>query len=368
MIIAYGIHLIYLFLLLILLISWCRLSNDANLKGEELPISVIVPFRNETENLAALITSFELQTHSSFEVVFVNDHSEDNGLALLGELLEEVSFKYTILSLESEEGKKAAISMGVNQAQYEIVITTDADCQMKTEWLREMSGPFQDSRLKMIVGPIALSGKSLWQKMQSIESSSLIGVGGAMIKLNRPTMANGANLAYRKSVFKELGGFDEIDETPSGDDELFMMKAYGKYGGGIAFLKSRSAVVSTLATSSWHVFKQQRLRWASKWKTGKRTSTILTALLVCLVQLNQLMLIAVIVFDSQMSLAVLLVSLKFLMEFLFLWLVRQSLGQKMYLMSFVINYLFYPFYALYFGLAANFGSFEWKGRNYKVQN
>ena len=288
---------------------------------------------------------------------------------LAGFFLGSVSFSYKLLNLTKSEGKKAAISLAISQAANDLVITTDADCEMGPEWLRSMSSPFENNELKMLVGPIGLMGNSFWQKMQSIESSAMIGVGGAMLHFNKPLMANGANLAYRKSVFNELKGFEGISSTPSGDDELLMNKISNQYPSGIRFLKSPEAMVFTDGLNNWREFRQQRLRWSSKWKIGKRMSTQMMAVFIFLVQLVQLVLLGVLLVDiNHWQTALILLITRLLVEMIFLQSVRRSLGQKMHWMPFSVNYLLYPFYAIYFGVAANFGAFEWKGRSYKVNN
>ncbi len=366
MIVSYGIYILYLLFLSGLFISWSRLVVHEKTK-EELMISVIVPFRNEAQNLPRLLNSLNQQSHSCFEVIFINDHSDDNGVDILQSSLSDLKMESRVFSLDTTHGKKAAISKGILESKNDLIITTDADCVMKMNWLKEMSGPFNNGDVKMVVGPVELSGHTMWQKMQSLESSALVGVGGGMINFGKPTMSNGANLAYRKRAFEEVSGFSKIDSTPSGDDELLMMKVFKEHKNGIRFLKSEEALVSTAAEKSWPDFKQQRLRWASKWNVGKRASTLITAILIFLVQLAQLSIVTGLVLGFlALELGLMLISTKFIIEFLFVWQVRKSFGQRMFMIPFFLNYVFYPFYALYFGVAANFGDFQWKDRNYKV--
>lgn len=340
------------------------------MNGEpETSIAVIVPFRNEAKALPRLINSFKVQSHAAFEVVFINDHSEDNSVSVLEELLKDSPFPFQIHSLANGFGKKAAIKKGIELATHGLILTTDADCYAGPNWLKAMSSPFHNAKLQMLVGPVAIAGDSFWQKMQSIEFSSLIGTGGAFLRMKTPIMANGANLAYRKSTFDAVNGFIDIDGTPSGDDELLMNKVNKAFPNSISFQKSRAAVVQSSAMVGWTSFKQQRLRWASKWKVGFRWSTMISALAIFLVQLIQLGLIVQLFFErDNLELIVSLLFFKLLIEFIFLWSVRRSFGQRMHGFAFLLNYLLYPFYAIYFGVAANFGKFEWKGRGYKVNS
>ncbi len=366
MILAIGIYVGYLLFLLVLILVW-NTWKSSTLQKPAIPVSVIVPFRNEAKNLPRLIDSLKAQTHSICEVLFVNDHSEDDSLAVLERVLQNTPFDFQIYSLDTPFGKKEAIKQGIALAKHDLILTIDADCCAAPNWLSEMTSPFHDRRLQMLAGPVMLTGTGFWQKMQAIEFSALIGVGGAFLRMRKSLMANGANLAYRKEAFHQVNGFDDVDGTPSGDDELLMYKMHRAFPTGIRFQKSKGALVQTAALNNWADFKSQRLRWASKWKVGFRWATMLSALAIFLVQVIQVGLIVQLFFErGNLELTISLLLFKLLIEFIFLWSVRRSFGQKMYGFAFLVNYLLYPIYAVYFGIAANFGAFEWKGRGYKV--
>jgi cellulose synthase/poly-beta-1,6-N-acetylglucosamine synthase-like glycosyltransferase len=180
-------------------------------------------------------------------------------------------------------------------------------------------------------------------------------------------MANGANLAYRKSVFDEVGGFSGTEQTPSGDDELLMMKIVRKYPKGVVFAKSTEAVVHTLAHSSWSDFLQQRKRWASKWKVGMRWSTIFSALFVYLVQMAFVgLLYFTILGEISFSLFAGLWLVKMVLESQLIANYFNDLKQPYSFLHFVLLQTFYPFYVLYVGFASNFGRFQWKERSFKI--
>ncbi len=77
-------------------------------------------------------------------------------------------------------------------------------------------------------------------------------------------MCNGANLAYEKQAFEEVGGFTGIDMIASGDDMLLMYKIYHAYPGSVHYLKSPDAIVRTLPVDTVKGFMNQRIRWSSK--------------------------------------------------------------------------------------------------------
>ncbi len=163
MILAIGIYVGYLLFLLVLIVVWNSWKLDSQ-PYQEIPISIVIPFRNEESNLPKLVESLSKQEHRSFEVVFVNDHSEDEGLNLLHELLQKVAFNYQIHTLKDTFGKKEAIKAGIEVSTQDVIITTDADCTADSYWLEEVSSRFQDERVQMVVGPVILTGNSFWQK------------------------------------------------------------------------------------------------------------------------------------------------------------------------------------------------------------
>ena len=93
---------------------------------------------------------------------------------------------------------------------------------------------------------------------------TLQGITGASVFKKVHAMCNGANLAYQKDVFFEVGGFEGIDQVASGDDMLLMHKIQTRYPNEIMFLKSKDVIVTTRAAESLKEFINQRIRWASK--------------------------------------------------------------------------------------------------------
>ncbi|WP_420385756.1 glycosyltransferase [Roseivirga sp.] len=365
MFIAAALLFCYVLLLFWLILRWGNPSQDRKGEKSHLACSVLVPFRNEADNLSTLVESLSRQSHSGFEVLFINDHSTDEGETLLEELLKRSPLEASVLSLSGTSGKKAALNEGIHQSSHDIIVTTDADCTMGAGWLTGLLLPFDDEQVQMVLGPVNLKGQSLWQKMQSLEFSSLMAITSLSASLGKPLMANGANIAYRKAAFEQVNGFQGIDSSPSGDDELLMHKIISHFGGGVLFNRSGNTLVSTEAMPTWSEFRNQRIRWASKWKVGKRQNTMLSALMVLLIQLSQLyVLIQVFVEERFALMGALVLGLKFIAEILLIRQIRKPFSLKTPITIFLLCFILYPFYAIYFGLAANFKKFDWKGRQY----
>lgn len=367
MLVAFIFLVLYLLMLLFMMVAWYQIPTVKDKSEKQFKVSVVIPFRNELAHLEQLVKDLERQTHTDFEVLFVNDHSTDQGAELLSSILKKHYFHARLLHLREKEGKKMALAQGIDSASGEIIVTTDADCRFSEKWLEALVQPFCDEKVLMVAGPVYLSGSSLWQRMQSIEFSALMGVGGAMIHFKKPTMANGANLAYRKSTFHAVKGFENISDTPSGDDELLMDKFKRYQRGSIVFIKQREAWVKTQALPTFQEFHHQRLRWAGKWRVRKRGNTMVTAFFIFLMQAIQLYLVYVLI-NSWMEwkgiTSGVFILLRAMMEYHLIRRVRKSHDGSTSSWVFTACYLIYPLYVLYFGIASNIKQFEWKGRVY----
>ena len=108
--------------------------------------------------------------------------------------------------------KKKAISEAIKVSDSELIISTDADCRMGIEWVKTIVSFYESGDYKLISSPVAyFEEKNIFEELQSLEFSFLIGLGAAGIGNRMPANCNGANLAYRRDVFIELKGFQGID-------------------------------------------------------------------------------------------------------------------------------------------------------------
>jgi cellulose synthase/poly-beta-1,6-N-acetylglucosamine synthase-like glycosyltransferase len=208
-----------------------------------------------------------------------------------------------------------------------------------------------------------LEEQNSFHVVQTIEFASLIGTGACLLEAGSPTMCNGANLAYERAAFEEVGGYAGVDQIASGDDEFLLQKIYQRFGAGIYFLKNREAIVRTQPQKNWRTFYQQRIRWASKWAVNKRLATMTVAVFVFLINLLTLLLLIASFRERMLNIGFnTILIIKFLPEFLFLTLIARFLGKHRWISYIPLVQLFYPIYVLIFGIAAQRNGYEWKGR------
>lgn len=323
-------------------------------------VSAIIVVRNEEENIVRLLESFRRQTHPDLEVILVDDNSTDKTLELAHNFQLE---NFRILQLEEAERgnapKKAGIEKAVKEATGSIIFTTDGDCVLSPALIAFYAGLFRSSRVKMISGPVTFTlKKGLWNQLQTVEFASLVGSAAVAIFLRKPIMSSAANLAYRKSVFLEVGGYADNSETASGDDEFLMNKIHKQYRNGILFVRNKSCIVETEATGTLPQFYQQRKRWAGKWNLGDNLVSRIVAILIFLVNALTIGFMVSGKWD--------IVLFRFFTEALFLSAVLVFFQRYKSIFYIPLTQLIYPFYAVFFGLITLIPtSYTWKGRRLK---
>ena len=191
---------IYLLFLILLLIGWSKSFSAEETESSAHFLSVIIPFRNEEKNLFALIESLRKLDYpkEKFELILIDDHSTDNSLNNARELSHDYP-NFKVVSAPAN-GKKSAIGYGVEISKGEIIVTTDADCEVPMDWLRSISNQFQNPARCMVVGAVRIkTNDSFFSKLQSIEFSSLIGSAASTLSLGFPSMCNGAKNRQREN-------------------------------------------------------------------------------------------------------------------------------------------------------------------------
>lgn len=347
---------------------------DANeiLPADRIWVSVIIPVRNEAENIGKLLKDLENQTLSYplFEVWVVDDASTDATTAEVTSFAKHSALNLHLLPLENNavsSPKKRAIQAAIKVAKGQLVVTTDGDCRVGENWLVEIVTFYQKTGARCISGPVTFTEEdNLTDYLQTVEFASLIGSGACAMDIGQPNMCNGANFAYEKKVFEEVGGFEGVDQIASGDDELLMHKIHAAYPGTVKFLKAQGAVVQTLPHKKWEEFRNQRQRWASKWRYYRTFSPKVLAVYIFICNSTLILGGLTMLFgylSGYVFSAVFL--LKILPEWLFVGSVLRFLRKARAIYYLPLVQILYPFYVLYFGLAGQKAVYEWKGRQLK---
>ena len=361
----------YAAMTLLLWITWVGMPTyvPATVQTRPLPrLTVIIPVRNEAANLPHLLHDLSQQDYPDFEVIIADDASTDATADIVLAYAQTASYPLTMLSLADDptvaSPKKRAIAQSIGQATGQLIVTTDGDCRVGPRWLGLLAHFQAETGAKLVSGPVTFTtDATVFGELQTVEFASLIGAGAATMALGNPTMCNGANLCYEKAVFYEVGGFAGIDQVASGDDELLMHKIAARFPGQVRFLKHPDAIVETGPHRSLRAFYQQRKRWAGKWRAYASWFPTVLAVFVFLCNLTPVAaLVGGLTGVFPIQPVILLVLLKWVPEALFLGAVLLFLNKRTALFWIPLTQWLYPFYVVFFGLAAQQRGFVWKGR------
>lgn len=239
-------------------------------------ISILIPARNEAENIEDCINSIIAQTYPKdfFEIIVLDDFSEDETPDLVLNYAKNNITNVRLLQLakhisvnETQSFKKKAIEIGIQEATGELIVTTDADCIVQPDWLQLIASIYQEKQPKFIAAPVNFhQEENDFERFQSLDFIGMMGITGSGIYTKIMRMCNGANLAYPKSIFTEVNGFQGIDNHASGDDMMLMQKIARIYPNDILYLKNQTATTFTTAKPTLKSFINQRVRWSTKSK------------------------------------------------------------------------------------------------------
>ncbi|MBS1496673.1 MAG: glycosyltransferase [Bacteroidetes bacterium] len=381
--ISFILFLLYSCLIIYYTIGWVTIPLfNPNLKEQifSTHISVIIPARNEAQNLPVLLQSLLAQTYPVhlFEVMVVDDHSTDSTSAILHNY---TRFNIRKISLAEYDGlekinsyKKKAIEIAIKESKGTLMVTTDADCYLPQNWLATIAAFYEKEQPVFIAAPVVINNAvSFIEIFQALDFMTLQGITGAAVYKKMSSMCNGANMAYEKNVFYEVDGFKNIDSIASGDDMLLMHKIYKRYPNKVLYLKSANAMADTQPVKSIAQFFNQRIRWASK--ADKYDDKRILPILILVYVFNLLLFIipvASIFYPSHFNVFsvtfssfqywLLLLGLKTLVELIFLIPVAIFFKKIWLLILFPLMQPFHIIYCIIAGWLGKFGSYQWKGR------
>jgi cellulose synthase/poly-beta-1,6-N-acetylglucosamine synthase-like glycosyltransferase len=352
----------YLFLLNKYRKLWVALETNGEL-SQKFSVTVLVPFRNEETNLPKLLESFNNLNLSNLEIqfCFIDDHSTDQSSEIVTKFLK--NNKGQIVTLTQEQGKKAAIALGWQNISTELIVQTDADCEVSENWLQHLLISFQDEEVNLVSGPVQFYKEdSFFKNLVALDFAGLIAIGAAHTGWQKALICNGANLAYRSEVIKKV---DLKTSKASGEDVFLMESVVRNFGQkSIAFCKRKQAMVKTLGPQSFKEFWNQRLRWASK--NGDYANKLNVSILGFVWAYNLAILGFVVSLNSTaLTLALFLVLIKLMAEMRFYESFENFFSKRDAWKNLLLGQ---PFHILYMALLPIFSlilKYQWKERKQK---
>ncbi len=364
--IAVFLAILYIFWIGYFYYGWLKTPDYTSVtKAGELPVTIIVPVRNEMENISRLLDSLCRQDYPQYllEIIIVDDHSTDKTNKVVASYSRLMPNLLLIKSEKNSTGKKQALRKGVYASSSDFILTTDADCLPGRSWVSTMVDCFEKTGGDLIAGAVLINkGKGLLNIFQRLEQLSLVGSSAGSLTSGYPIMCSSANLGFRKDSFEKVDN-QVNDNVSSGDDVFFLFALHRSGKRSLHFLKSRSAVVITLAEKSLGSFLNQRRRWASKSRNYDTIASVFTSLLVFLINFY----IVIILFSSVLSFEALMISVflfvfKSIVDFPFLYSLTGYFGDRKLMNYFPVIQFLYFFYISFTVITAFRGTNEWKGR------
>ena len=226
------------------------------------PLSVIICARNEEENLRQFLLSILEQQYPKFEVIVVDDCSDDDTLLLL----KEFKRKYPHLQLVEiqdhihlKHNKKFALTLGIKASKYEHLVMTDADCQPQSDqWLKHIASTYSPSTEIVLGYSPYFKRKGFLNKLIRFETSHTAMSYLAYAVKSQAYMGVGRNLSYKKSLFFRAKGFTSHMHIKSGDDDLFVNQNATPSNVEIAI--HPEAHVYSMPKETWKSYYKQKAR------------------------------------------------------------------------------------------------------------
>jgi glycosyltransferase involved in cell wall biosynthesis len=254
-------------------------KREASVGLPGIPISIIVCGHDEEPNLRELIPLLQSQSHPEFEIIIVDDRSNDGTYdLLLDETKKDPRLKMVHITHKPEHinGKKYAITLGIKASKYETVLFTDADCRPASpEWATQMADAFTDHTDFVLGYSAYLSRPGLLNAFIRFETIVTAIQYLSFALIGRPYMGVGRNLAYKKKMFLDSKGFNGYISLAGGDDDLFVNHHATAQNTSIAL--DRKSLVYSVPKTTRKDFMQQKLRHLAVGKYYSFKSKLLVA-------------------------------------------------------------------------------------------
>ncbi|MBN1466136.1 glycosyltransferase [candidate division KSB1 bacterium] len=328
-------------------------------------VSVIVAARNEEENIEQLLGALTRQNYpaSRYEIIIVDDQSTDRTAARVASFADD---RIKLLQTENRHQvispKKNAITLAIHAAKGEIILLTDADCRPPAQWIEGMVRLFTPE-VGMVIGfsPCELPRLSFpFGYLLALESLSLATIAAGTAGWGVPATCNGRNLAYRKQVYEQVGGFGKIQNFVSGDDDL-MLKLVQRTEWKIQYAYASHLAVPTFLVKNLRQFVNQRLRHASK-SFHYDFKKVVVLLIVYIYNLALLVGVPIL-FYQKSPWSLLFIGLKAYFEWTLLFRFAAHMRRVRYLWIFPFAELLHVPYVVIFGALGPFIKFTWKERH-----
>lgn len=266
----------------VLLFGKFGFSKEKKRTRKKIAVSVIICAKNEAENLKQFLPSVVSQEYPEFEIVLINDASNDNTLEIMKAYKKNYS-NIKIVDVKNVEAfwgnKKYALTLGIKASTNDYLLFTDADCKPVSKyWIHEMTSHFSNEKhIVLGYGAYTKIKKSFINKLVRFETLITAIQYFSFAKFGLAYMGVGRNLAYAKKEFFNANGFINHIQVRSGDDDLFINQIASKNNTAICY--NKSSITESLPKTTFKAWFKQKRRHVSTAKHYKLKHKIPLALI-----------------------------------------------------------------------------------------
>jgi glycosyltransferase involved in cell wall biosynthesis len=320
---------------------------------QHVPVSVIVAAHNEQDNLFELLPMLLDQEYPEFEILVVNDRSDDDTEFYLYELEKQFqNFKVVTVKKTPEylNSKKYALALGIRAAKYEHMLFTDADCRpYSTKWIEKMQSGY-------VTGADLVLGYSPYAQLKGflnhlIRYETLLTAIQYLSQANKghAYMGVGRNLSYTKTCFFRNKGFASHIKTTGGDDDLFVRDAVNNSKVNIVI--DKEAQTWSIPKKTFREWTTQKRRHLSAGKQYKANDKRKIGAFVISNIFFYVLAIILLVINSHLAILAAIVGLRYIVMFSAYASVARRLNDKLSLFLLPVLDIVYFFNYLFLGIS-----------------
>ncbi|MCP4633851.1 MAG: glycosyltransferase [candidate division Zixibacteria bacterium] len=334
------------------------------------PVTVIIPARNEADNIANLIDGLKQQDYPEDKIMFriIDDFSTDNTFEIVSGTIEnDIRFKILKLSEQKEflaetplSSKKRVIDFGIKKAGTDVLLFTDADCIVSPTWVSSMVRKLSED-YSIVAGYVGFRYGTFIEGILALESLATRIIASGSIGLGGAVTCSGGNLCYRKSVYEKIGGLEKFGSSFSGDDTLFIQEAINKGAKAVFNFDSKSFVYTRERGTIKDIFIQRlrRLGITTNFKLNMFLASGFLFLYCYLLALTPILIIA----DNTLTMSLLTTWIwKFIVDLIILRFGARIFQNRDLLKFLPVTGLIYPYYIAIVGTFSFAIKGSWKGR------
>ena len=326
-------------------------------------VSIIVAARNEEQTLPHLLHDLIRQDYPTdrLEIVVVDDRSTDGTLSVIEKFQQQYPQVYGQQITESHPimtPKKYALTKALEVARGEIILTTDADCRVKTTWVSSMVREFTpDTGIVVGFSAIDITPNTFFVRYQAVDFLGLMATNAGAIGWGRNWSGSGQNLAYRRKNFEAIHGFQPVAQQVSGDD-MYLVQAISRQA-RLRFNNNPQSFVTTTPVPRLSTFLAQHIRWASNSRKAFHSDPLFLAFLVTAFLYNIFLLFGF-VFHTWWPWVIIPFGVKFILDALVIFTGAQRFDKTVDPTVYCVWSVAQPVYIPLVGLLGLTGKFKWK--------